>query len=63
MCQFSRHDIFRDATAEEKVSHNVPAFADDYGLERARDEFVRENTARVELRRSFDWPLQVRAGG
>jgi hypothetical protein len=63
MRQFSRYDIFRTASDDEQVSHNVPAFPDDYGVERAPEEFERETKARAELRNSFDWPLKVKAGG
>lgn len=59
MRQFARYDVFRDATEEEKVSQDIPAFSDDYGVERAADEFVGDNAKRNLIRRNFDWPLRI----
>lgn len=57
--QLGRYDVFRDADAAEIISDDVPLFADDYGLTRAKDMFEQEQANRAARSRDFDWPLKI----
>ena len=57
--QLGGYDVFRNADAAQAMSSQVPLFADDYGITRAREVFEREVAERRARRGDFDWPLNI----
>lgn len=57
--QLGRYDVFRDADSVEAISKDVPLFADDFGVARARETFERQVAKRKARRGDFDWPFKI----
>jgi len=57
--QLGHYDVFRDADSAEAMSSQVPLFAADYGITRAREVFEREVAERRAHRGDFNWPLKI----
>jgi hypothetical protein len=61
--QLGRYELFREADAAEAMSKDVPLFADNYGVTRAKAVFEQQVAERKARRGDFDWPLKIERQG